>query len=169
MTSQPSESRLGDLGYEYFMAMMDASLQVRVIATNMAAMHSRRSVCEDCSNLDDPNPDCPRCNGTGTILHPSRWAPFSEEFMRPVPKHYINVVCGSNGELARLFTLGAKNVAIASAREGAPSKNEVAALKEYNSVICPHESDAEVFRLTGVSSALHVAPSSIASILKGFL
>lgn len=164
VTSHANEGLYGDLGYVYFLALMDASFEIRVISINMAGLNARRYACSVCEG-----DGCEACKDQGYIVQQSRWEPFSNEFTRSVPKSYVNIICGDNGELARLYTLGVKNVAITSAKDGAPSAKEVIVLKEYDAVICPHESDAEVLRLLGIDSAMHVSPASIARFLKGFL
>lgn len=88
-----------DPNFVYFKAFKDTGAEVRVIAINMADF-----------------------TGGGSL-----WAPFSEDFTRTVPNRYINVICGSNADLARLFTVGTKNVAIPT--------EENFALKEFDAVL----------------------------------
>jgi len=88
-----------DPNFIYFKALKDAGAEVRVIAINLADF-----------------------SGDGSL-----WAPFHEDFTRTVPDRYINVICGSNVDLARLFTVGTKNIAIPT--------EENFAIKEFDAVL----------------------------------
>lgn len=167
VTSHTGEGRNGDIGFEYFQSMKEAGYDIRVVAINMASLHPKRLVCEVCG--PKPVKKCEFCKGKGFISHPSRWSPFNEEFIRAIPKQYVNVVCGDSSELTRLFTVGTKNVAIFSTKEGAPTNKEIMSLKEYDSVVCPREKDVKVLRLLGVERVVHVTPSKLTDVLRGTL
>lgn len=134
------EGRFGDLSLTYFEALKKTGTPMRVLATNMA-----------------------RVEGT-------RWAEFFEDFSREVPKHYINMVCGDNGELVRLFTVGTKNVAITASYSGVPTDEEIVSLRLYDAVLCPTEQEAAIYKVLGIM-AMHVEPDvkTLAALIRGFL
>ncbi len=69
--------------FEYYLALRELELPIRIIATDFA-----------------------------NILSRSVWAEHGEDFVTAVTEPYINVVCGDKDELARFWTKGVKNIAI---------------------------------------------------------
>ena len=124
----PSDS-FGALGFEYFKAIKAADIPVRVLATNVADFSA----------------------GSG------RWAPYNESLVRAIPDMFINVVCGGDDEVIRLFTIGAPNIAIVALYDGAPGEKALKYLRDYNLVICPREDDAMALHLLGVTTS-HQGP-----------
>jgi hypothetical protein len=172
VTSHKGDIVFGDMGFAYFQAMHDAGFTIRVIATNMAALWARNEKCETCDGEGYQNgKDCAPCEGLGYIPNPSRWEPFNEEFVRPVPKQYVNVICGTNGELVRLYTVGVKNIAITASFGKEPSDDELETLKLYDDVILPSQKETERYRSLGVEEAIHVSPdaTTLSILLKDFI
>lgn len=107
-----------DMGFSYFEAFQAAGFPIRVIESR----RSKRIV-----DFGDPK---------------SRWHPYANYFTTELPSSYVNVICGSNGELVGLFTIGVKNVAITAPFAGLPTVKEAIALSDYDAVICPTKEDA---------------------------
>lgn len=84
----PPGHALGDVGYGYFSNMLELGLEVRVIPLGAV-----------------------QCDG-------GRWAGHEAAFLRPVPESFVNVVCGTQADLARCHTAGVVNVAIGGDAEG---------------------------------------------------
>jgi hypothetical protein len=131
-----------DLSFVYFKAFLETRAPIRVLSTNMADLGASGS----------------------------RWSEYSHVFVEPVPKLYINVVIGDNGELVRLYTVGTKNIAITASWAGAPKHDEIISLQLYDSVICPSEEESKVYRDLGIPAMyLEPVPEVLASLIRGFL
>jgi len=130
----------GTLSLAYYEALRATTIPIRVLATNLASLN----------------------------VSESRWAP--EDLVRPVPKEYLNVVCGDNGELLRLHTIGTPNVAITASWNGIPTELELASLRLYDAVICPTPEETAIYLELGVDLAVHVEAeaSILAHLLRGF-
>lgn len=169
VTSHEGDVVFGDMSFAYFQAMHDAGFPIRVVATNMATLGSRSEGCESCEGEGcRDGKDCAHCKGLGYTVKSCRWEKFNEEFIRPIPKRYINVICGSNSELVRLFTVGVKNIAITGSFGKEPSDEELETLKLYNDVILPSQKETERYRSLGIEEAIHVAPdtATLSTLLK---
>ena len=123
-------SKFAAMGSDYFVALQATGILVRVIPINPA-------------------------NISGSL-----WDDYVPELTREVPKEYVNVICGGNDDLERLFTIGVKNVAITAALNGALSEKEVMVLNDYDAILCPTEDEAQTLRLLDLL-AVRVAPDSI--------
>ena len=137
-----TQNSFEDLSFAFFLALKGTGTPTRVLATNMA-------------DLGPPG---------------SRWDRYGEDFTRSVPKQYINIICGDNGELVRLFTVGVPNIAITASWNGAPTDDEVTSLQLYDAVLCPSRDEAQVYQTLGVL-AVHVEPhpAVLASLIRGFI
>jgi hypothetical protein len=131
-------SKFAAMGFDYFVALQATGIPIRVIPINPADVSG------------------------------SLWDDYTDELTREVPKEYVNIICGDNGDLVRLFTIGVKNVAITATFNQAPTHNEVAALKDYDAILCPSDDEAQILRLLDLL-AVHVAPDAItlARLLRG--
>lgn len=92
----PPGKELGDLSFESLCWLKKRGL-VRVLP--LSAVHITRT--------KPPKPREPK-------LEPEqdRWVEHEEDFMRPVPDQFINVVCGTGEEAERVHTAGIINIAI---------------------------------------------------------
>jgi hypothetical protein len=137
------DTTYGNLSFEYFRALKKTGTPMRVLPINM-------------TDLGAPG---------------SQWEPFVDEFSRAVPKQYLNIICGDNGELVRLYTVGTKNLAITATLKGAPDDDQIAALKQYDAVICPSEEDVQLFQDLGIDKTVHAAPEPtlLASLIRGLI
>jgi hypothetical protein len=88
----------------------------------------------------------------------SRWAKYSGAFIRPMLDEYTNVVVGNCRDLARLYTVGAKNVAITASWGNELSSVNMRMLMLYDKIICSSEEEANVFKTAGVD-AHYVSPA----------
>lgn len=98
----------------------------------------------------------------------SPWFELRECFGRPVAENYVNVVCGGNGDVHRLFTVGVINIAITGVYSGAgyhaPKADEIASLKRYDAVYCPTARDAIQLKSDAGIHALWIDPAKPATI-----
>lgn len=124
----------GDLGHDYFLALRQL-YPVRVVPSQMA--------------LGQPGFDV----ATG------RWAAYPDAFMTSLVDSngravsFANVVCGDDGPLGRLYTVGVCNVAITAVRSDRPTPYEVGALAHYSLVVCPTVEDVARLGDQGVPAA----------------
>jgi hypothetical protein len=125
----------GDLGYGYFLALRQLAL-IRVVPLQTA--------------LRQP--------GYGVAA--GRWATYPEAFTtsltdpdtgKLVP--FVNVVCGDDGPLGHLYTVGVTNVAITAVRSVRPTPYEVSSLVHYSVVIVPTAEDAAMLGREGIPAA----------------
>lgn len=140
---------IADLGFSFYEELKESSVPIRVVATNMAdlAMYYRVP-CSRCVSGEALRLQCDRCEGTGSVRHKSRWGEFSEDFTREVGKSYVNIVCGDNGELTRLYTLGTTNIAILQKDAKAP----IPTLQQYDAVVVSDEDEARILQEEGVAA-----------------
>lgn len=130
-----------DMGYAYFRAIAQAGHGVRVLPIGAAR--------------------------PGDAV--SRWSAHADSFMTPVPKEFLNVVCGDNGALAKYFTVGVKNMAItATIGRSKASDYDVTALALYDAVVCSTIEDAALLGARLIP-AICVPPEAdaIGRLLKG--
>lgn len=128
-----------DLGFRYFKELYELDISMRVLPTNVADF-------------------------TGGL---EQWAPYTEEFVRPVPNWFINIICGEGDDIVRLFTAGVPNVAITHASN---EDRVLRALFDYNVVICP--TDEDVKQLRSFFIAANAAPpdtDTVAPLIEGLL
>ena len=131
----------GDLSFSYFAALRKTGIPIRVLACNPNAMISG-----------------------------GRWNEFNEEFLRSIPEQFINVVCGDNGELLRLYTVNVPNIAITATYNGEPSDNEITVLQRYDAVLCPNVDETVAYQMLGVKATyMDADPAHLADLLRGFL
>ena len=131
----------GDLSFAYFEALRGTGAPIRVLACNAQAH-----------------------------LQTGRWSSFDHEFIRSIPSSYINIICGDNGELVRLFTVGTANIAITASYNGEPTADEVATLKNFDAVICPTTAEVEIYRRLGVGANLvEASAAAMAPLLRGHI
>jgi hypothetical protein len=135
------DTPFGDLSFAYFTELRKTGIPIRVLACN-----------------------------PGAFLTGGRWDEFNEEFLRSVPKRFINVVCGDNGELVRLFTVDTTNIAITASYNGEPTSNEITALQRFDVVICPSPDEAHAYQELGIpAQCLRPDPAALADLLRSFV
>lgn len=114
---------IGALSFDYFCALKDLGFYIRVVPLYK-------------SDVGDPA---------------SRWHRHPENFTQSLPQgDYLNVVCGHGPDLVKCYTVGVKNLAIAMNEK--LGQKELAALADYESVICPSVDDTAALRKEGVSA-----------------
>jgi hypothetical protein len=108
----------------------------------------------------------PLCAATtvrgGTDLGDPRgkWHDLAQLFVAPLhAKHYVNIVCGDNGDVHKLYTIGIPNIAITGITPRHPSTAELASLSKFDEVLCPTEDDAAALRQLGVARATLCLPT----------
>jgi hypothetical protein len=139
----------GTTGYAYFDALRQIGRPIRVIPIEMVLRQL-------------PHVDV----GVG------RWAAWSGAFTTEVSEPFINVVCGDDGPLGRLYTVGGliKNVAITMVLSKEPTSYEVSSLVHYDSVIAVTIEDAAALGARGVPAVcVPPEPDALGRLLKGLL
>lgn len=109
--------KYGDLGFDYYEAIKGSGFPTRVLPVG------------------------------GSDIGAGRWAEYSDAFVREVPRHYLNVVCGPIDILTRVFTIGVPNVAIVTYEDAEPG-----GILDYDLVICPTFQGAQQLAEHGVSA-----------------
>lgn len=90
----------------------------------------------------------------------SYWYELARCFSQPVATRYVNVVCGDNGDVHHLYTVGVPNIAITGVNPRHPTTDELVSLSHYDEVFCPTEDDAAALRRLGITKAAYVPPTA---------
>lgn len=69
------------------------------------------------------------------------WNVAAKAFGTPVPSKFINVVCGFGSDFERFYTGDCKNVALTGAQPRIPNQEDLNALRKYDYVFVPWETD----------------------------
>ena len=128
----PDKDNWGDLGFDYFNMLRQID-DVRVIPLNNLMLSSINPYL-------DPQ---------------SRWAEHNAHFGVPIPGAYLNVVCGSIGNLRTCYTYNVSNIGITMALNGDEELGG-SELLLYDTIICPTEMD--VTALSQYANVLHIPP-----------
>lgn len=129
---QGNGDNFSDLGFAYFEGLQKTGIPIRVLATGMVDLGVKES----------------------------RWDHAHECFVRPVPRRFVNVICGDYDEFSRLFTVGVPNVAIAASGGLIPPEDKIAPLHLFDVVICQTAKEAGFFRDELNVAAAHIEPTS---------
>jgi 3-deoxy-D-manno-octulosonic-acid transferase len=122
--SSAGGSTYADLSFVYFEALWKTEIPIRVLPVN----------------------------GMVSFGEHSRWAKYSGAFIRPMLDEYTNVVVGSCRDLVRLYTIGAKNVAITASWNNELSSADMRMLMFYDKIICSSEEEAGVLKAVGIEA-----------------
>jgi hypothetical protein len=137
----------GTTGYAYFDALRQIGRPIRVIPIEMVLRQR-------------PHVDV----GVG------RWSAWPEVFTTEVNEPFFNVVCGDDGPLGRLYTVGGliKNVAITAS--SLVLSTRPSSLVHYDSVIAVTIEDAALLGARGVPAVcVPPEPDALGRLLKGLL
>jgi hypothetical protein len=89
----------------------------------------------------------------------SPWQPLAHLFVRELhAKHYVNIVCGDNGDVHHLYTIGIPNIAITGISPRHPTPSELVSISKFDEVLCPTETDAAALRQAGIHRATFCPP-----------